>query len=161
MKTAHAIAWPGAAEPPRSFRSQLAVRVRARLHAPSLDRELASGIAPWRSPLHAARAVALTGDRNRRGLARSLERLIEQAHEPRGPYRGAAIEPCRDQVLEALPVMLGVAGRLRSADPVDARGIARLRILLSDGSGPCYVRIRGNDLTDALQEISQWLAVPQ
>jgi hypothetical protein len=117
MRTAHAIAWPSAAEPPRRFRSQLAVRVGARLHAPSLDRELASGIAPWRWPLHAARAVALTGDRSRRGLAPSLERLVEQA--------------------------------------------ARLNILLSDGSAPCYVRIRRNALTDALQEISQWLAVPQ
>jgi hypothetical protein len=35
------------------------------------------------------------------------------------------------------------------------------RSLLSDGSGPCYVRIRSNALTDALHEISQWLAVPQ
>ena len=161
MKTAHAIAWPSAAEAPRSFRSQLAVRVRARLHAPSLDRELASGIAPWRSPLHAARALALTGDRNRRGLARSLERLIEHAQRPPGPYRGAVVQPCREQVIEALPALLTTAGRLRSAEPIDARGVARLNILLSDGSGPCYVRIQRNALTDALQEISQWLAVPQ
>ena len=161
MKTAHAIAWPSAADPPTSFRSQLAVRVRARLHAPSLDRELASGIAPWRSSLHAARALALTSDRNRRGLARSLERLVEQTQHPRSQYRGAAVYPCREQVIDALPALLTIAGRLRSADPIDARGVARLNILLSDGSGPCYVRIRRNALTDALREISQWLAVPQ
>jgi len=161
MKAAHAIAWPSTAEPPRSSRSQLAARLRARLHAPSLDRELASGIAPWRSPLHAARALALTGDRNRRGLARSLERLIEDAQRPPGPYRGAVVQPCREQVIEALPALLTTAGRLRSADPIDARGVARLNILLSDGSGPCYVKIRRNALTDALQEILQWLAVPQ
>jgi hypothetical protein len=161
MKTAHATAWSSAAGPPRRFRSQLAVRLRARLHAPSLDRELASGIAPWRSPLHAARALALTSDRSRRGLARSLERLVEQAQHPRSQYRGAVIYPCREQVIEALPAMLTIAGRLRSADPIDARGTARLIILLSDGSGPCYVRIRRNALNDALQEISQWLAVPQ
>jgi len=161
MKTAHAIAWPSAADPPRRFRSQLAVRFRARLHAPSLDRELASGIAPWRSPLHAARALVLTSERNRRGLARSLERLVEQAQHPRSHYRGAVIYPCREQVIEALPALLIIAGRLRSAGPIDARGMARLNILLSDGSGPCYVRIRRNALNDALQEISQWLAVPQ
>jgi hypothetical protein len=161
MKAAHAIAWPSAADPPRRFRSQLAVRLRARLHAPSLDRELASGIAPWRSPLHAARALALTGDRNRRGLARSLERLIEHAQRPPGPYRGAVVLPCREQVIEAMAPMLTVAGQLRCAAPVDARGVARLNILLSDGSGPCYVRIRRNALTDALQQILQWLAVPQ
>jgi hypothetical protein len=161
MKTAHAVTWPAATSRPTSFRSQLAARLNARLHAPTLDRELASGIAPWRSPPHAARALQLTRERNRRGLARSLERLIEQAHEPRGLYRGAVVEPCREQVLEALPVMLSVAGRLRSVDPIDARGIARLNILLSDGSGPCYVRIQRNALNNALQEISQWLAVPQ
>ena len=161
MKTAHAIAWPSPANPPTSLRSQLAARLNARLRAPSLDRELASGIAPWRSPPHAARALALTGDRNRRGLARSLERLVEQAQHPRSQYRGAVIYPCREQVLEALPELLTIASRLRSADPIDARGIARLNILLSDGSGPCYVRIRRNALNDALQEISQWLTVPQ
>jgi hypothetical protein len=57
--------------------------------------------------------------------------------------------------------LLTMAGRLRSEDPVDARGVARPKILLSDGSGPCYVRIRRNALADALHEISQWLAVPQ
>jgi hypothetical protein len=39
--------------------------------------------------------------------------------------------------------------------------VARLNILLSDGNGPCYVKIRRDALTDALQEISQWLAVPR
>ncbi|MGZ4185910.1 MAG: hypothetical protein ACXVUE_08275 [Solirubrobacteraceae bacterium] len=139
----------------------MAVRLRARLHAPSLDRELASGIAPRRSSLHAARALQLTSDRNRRGLARSLERLLENAQRPRSQSRGAVVYPCREQVIEAMPVLLTIAGRLRCADPIDARGIARLNILLSDGSGPCYVRIRCSALTDALQEISQWLAVPQ
>ena len=161
MKTAHAIAWPSATDPSHGLRSQWAVGVRARLHAPSLDRELASGIAPWRSSLHAARALQLTADRNRRGLARSLERLVEQSQRPRSQYRGAAVYPCREQVIDALPPLLTIAGRLRAAEPIDARGVARLNILLSDGSGPCYVRIRRNALTDALQEISQWLAVPQ
>jgi hypothetical protein len=110
--------------------------------------------------LHATRALALTSDRTRRGLARSLERLVEQAQQPRSQQRGAVVYPCREQVIEAMPTLLTIAGRLRSADPVDARGMARLHILLSDGSGPCYVRIRRNALTDALQEISQWLAVP-
>jgi hypothetical protein len=159
MKTALAITSPPAAGPPQTL-SQLAARLNARLHAPSLDRELASGIAPWRSPLHAARALALTSDRTRRGLARSLERLVEQAQQPRNQQRGAVVYPCREQVIEAMPALLTIAGRLRSADPVDARGMARLNILISDGSGPCYVRIRRNALTDALQEISQWLAVP-
>jgi hypothetical protein len=161
MKAAHAITWPPTAESPTSFRSQWTARLRARLHAPALDRELASGTAPWRSPLHAARALALTSDRSRLGLARSLERLVEQAQCARSQSRGAVIYPCREQVMDALPAVLNIAGRLRCADPIDARGMARLKLLLSDGSGPCYVEIRRNALTNALQEISPWLAVPQ
>ena len=80
---------------------------------------------------------------------------------PRSQFRGAVVYPCREQVIEAMPALLTIAGRLRSSDPIDARGIARLNILLSDGNGPCYVKIRRNALTDALQEISQWLAVPR
>ncbi|HEY1509568.1 MAG TPA: hypothetical protein VGF93_11225 [Solirubrobacteraceae bacterium] len=160
MKTAHAITWPSApAEPSAALVWR--TRLSAHLRAPALDRELATGIAPWRSREHAARALQLTRARSRRGLARSLERLVEQAEEPPTAFRGAVITPSREQVMEARPVLLGIAGRLRSGDPIDARGIARLRRLLSDGNGPCYVKIRGNALTSALQEISQWLAVPQ
>jgi hypothetical protein len=157
----NAITWPSTAEPARDIRTRWRVGLKARLRAPSLDRELASGIASWRSELHAARALQLTGRRRRRGLARSLERLAEQSQEPRSLYRGAAVEPCREQVMEALPALLGVSSLLRSAEPIDARGIARLNLLLSDGTGPCYVRIERNALSNALREISQWLAVPQ
>ena len=160
MRTANAITWPsGPAEPSAPFLWR--ARLSAHLHASALDRELAAGIAPWRSPRHAARALQLTRERNRRGLARTLERLVEQAEVPTTPLRGAVIPPCREQVMEARPLLLAIAGRLRSAGPIDARGIARLRRLLSDGNGPCYVKIRANVLTNALQEISQWLAVPQ
>jgi hypothetical protein len=161
MRTAHVITWPSTAERVASPRSLRLARFNAHLHAPALDRELASGIAPWRSRQHAARALQLTRERNRRGLARSLERLLEHADQPPTAFRGAVIPPCREQVMQARPVLLGIAGRLRSGGPIDARGIARLRRLLSDGNGPCYVKIQGNALTNALQEISQWLAVPQ
>jgi hypothetical protein len=160
MRTASAITWPSAPAEP-SAASLWRARLSAHLHAPSLDRELAAGIAPWRSPRHAARALQLTRGHSRRDLARSLERLLEHADQPPTPFRGAVIPPCREQVMEARPLLLGIAGRLRSGGPVDARGIARLRRLLSDGNGPCYVKIQGNALNNALQEISQWLAVPQ
>jgi hypothetical protein len=161
MKTAHAITWPSATGSTGPLPWRWLSGLKARLRASSLDRELASGIAPWRSPLHAARALQLTGDRSRRCVARSLERLVEQSQQSAPQYRGAVIAPCREQVMEALPMLLGITGRLRSADPIDARGIARLNRLLSDGNGPCYVWIERNALTNALQEISKWLAVPR
>ena len=51
------------------------------------------------------------------------------------------------------------AARLRSAEPLDARGIARLRTLLADTTGPCYVPSRADALTLALLDISKSLDV--
>ena len=134
-------------------------RLLARLRAPWLDRQLAAGIAPWRSPTHAARALQLTSARTRKALARSLERLVEQAEEPPTPARSAVIEPCRPQVREARPILLTMAFRLRAGTPVDARGMARLKLLLSDGVGPCYAPSRPDALVIELQTVSQWLDV--
>ena len=47
--------------------------------------------------------------------------------------------------------------KLRSGSPADCRGIATLRMLLSDGAGPCYTRIHPTALTLALDDVSQWL----
>jgi hypothetical protein len=59
----------------------------------------------------------------------------------------------------ALPVIRATASRLRSRAPVDARGVTRLRALLSDGAGPCSSRADPVALTVALETISQWLDV--
>jgi hypothetical protein len=134
-------------------------RIIARLRAPSLDGELTAGCASWRSPTHAARALQLTSDRHRRGLARSLEHLIERAEEPRARFPSAAVPPCREQVREAMPQLLAISSRLRSGEPVDAGGVARLRALLSDGAGPCYARSQPDALALALQTVSASLNV--
>jgi hypothetical protein len=94
-----------------------------------------------------------------RMLGRWLDRLIERADRPpsRSPLGPAA--PCREQVREALPMIRSTAARLCSREPIDARGIACLKVLLSDLDGPCYVPGRPATLTDALQEISDSLDV--
>jgi hypothetical protein len=134
-------------------------RVVARVLASRLDRELARGIAPWSSGAHAARALKLTGLRSRRALARSVERLIEDVENPRSRFMSAVISPLPDQVRHAMPLILTLASRLRSAEPVNARGIAQLSRLLSDGGGPCYVPAHPEALTLALQQVSEWLDV--
>jgi hypothetical protein len=131
----------------------------AHLRAPWLDRQLADGIASWHSPAHAARALQLTSARTRKALARSLERLVEQAEEPPRSARSAVILPCRPQVREARPIILTTALRLRAGAPVAARGMARLKLLLSDGAGPCYASSRPDALLIELQTITQWLDV--
>jgi hypothetical protein len=59
-----------------------------------------------------------------------------------------------------LPLILAIAAKLRAEGPVNARGVAGLRLVLTDGAGPCYARIHGAALQDALQLISTWLDVP-
>jgi hypothetical protein len=132
----------------------------AHLRSVWLDNQLASGASPWQSPTRAARALQLTGDRQRRTLARSLERLAEDADRPAPPFRGAVITPCRQQVREALPLILALASRLRRPEPVAARGVARLNELVSDGTGPCYLRSHPQTLTLALETVMAWLDVP-
>jgi hypothetical protein len=148
--------WPTVGSAGRHAR---AARLLAHLRALWLDRQLTAGVASWHSPTHAARALQLTSARNRTALARSLERLVEQAEEPPTPARSAVIEPCRPQVREARPIILTMAFRLRSRSPVAARGMARLKLLLSDGVGPCYAPSRPDALAIELQTVSQWLDV--
>ena len=133
-------------------------RLSAYLRGPLIDRRLATGTVAWRSPAYAARSVQLTSTRSRISLARSLESLVDRAHEP--PKRvSAAIPPCREQVRNAVPLILTLASRLRSNEPVDVRGITQLRELLSDGAGPCFMLLYPEALTVALQEASRWLDV--
>jgi hypothetical protein len=134
-------------------------RVLAHVRGAWLDRQLARGVPSWRSHSHAARALQLTSDRTRRAVARSLEQLAGCAAQPTRRFEGAAISPCREQVRDASSLMGAMASRLRSGEPLEARGIARLRDLLRDGGGPCYAPCDPEALTHALQEISQWLDV--
>ena len=160
MRDTHALCVTSFAVERSRPRPRWIVRPLARARAPWLDRQLAAGSVPWRSPAHAARALQLTGDRSRGALARWLERLVEHAERPPARFTvSAVVSPCREQVHAALPVILATASRLRSRAPVDARGVARLRALLSDGAGPCYSRGDPVALTVALETISQWLDV--
>ncbi len=159
MRTTHAI--PSLPLPAASSRGRLRVRARlfAHLRASRTDRDLASGVAPWCSRVHATRSLQLTSMRSRRSLARSLERLLKQAEHPSASFQSAAISPCREQVYPARAVIGELASRLRSGRPVAARGVARLRALLCDGAGPCYVPSEPDALTNALETVSEWLSV--
>lgn len=137
-------------------RSRLAP-LRARLGSIWLNRQLADGVEPWRTPVYAARARQLTSHRNRRMLAGALDRIVAQAERPPRPYRGPAVHPSSKQVHEARPLMLILAARLRSAAPVDPRGVAALHELLADGAGPIYRYGDPEMLRRRLEEIEAWL----
>ncbi|HET9718679.1 MAG TPA: hypothetical protein VFP55_01240 [Solirubrobacteraceae bacterium] len=131
----------------------------ARLRAPWIDRALAAGTVPWRSPTYAARALQLTSPRRRLLLARSLETLVEEVEGSRPARICSPIPGCRPQIRQARPLILMIASRLRSDTPVDPAGVARLGRLLSDGSGPCYMTSRPGALALALEEVDESLDV--
>lgn len=133
----------------------------ARVRAPWIDRELARGVPPWRSPTHAARAQQLTTTRRRHALASGLQCIIEQTEQPASTHQiTAVIPPCPEQVRDALPLIFAITSRLRDGAPLDARGVARLKAVVTDGAGPFYKRSHVAALNDALEPVSQWLDAP-
>ena len=124
-----------------------------------LDRELASDIGASLSAAHAARVGQLTKARTRRALARSLDRLVERADDRPSRPPSWTIQPCTEQVRAAMPLILSTASRLRSDESLSPIGIARLKTLLRDASGPCYVRSRPDALTVALEDVSHALEI--
>jgi hypothetical protein len=145
--------------PRRRREPTLEDRAVAHVLAPWLDRELCAGAAASLSAAHAARAGQLTKERTRRALARSLDRLIERADETRPRSLIVPLPPCREQVRDATALILSTAARLRSPEPLEPQAIARLKTLLRDFGGPCYVRSRPDALTIALRDVSNELDV--
>jgi hypothetical protein len=100
----------------------------------------------------------LTGPRFRRTLAAGLDRLAADAQAPPDPYgRTAVVAPCREQIADALPTILALAARLRDREPVSEHGMATLRVLLTDGAGPCYAQSRRDALAGALSGVLESL----
>jgi hypothetical protein len=124
-------------------RPSLAARVTARLRAYQLDRQLAVGVpAPAGSAL-AVHQARLTSVAEREAIARALRQAVQDSHaggtplSPRIPVHITNIAAAEDQIDR-------ITLRLHSPRPVSARGMARLRIVLSDGCGPMYESGRGD-----------------
>lgn len=134
-------------------------RLIAHMLAPWLDRELARGLGESHSEAHAARADQLSGERARRAVAHTLDRLVDRTAKPRRALPHLVIGPCREQVQNAMPLIGSIRSRLCSTDPLDARAIAELKTLLRDRDGPCYVPTGPDALKVALERISESLDV--
>ncbi len=137
------------------------VALGARLHRRSLDRDLACGIAPWRSPAHAARVAQLTSAKQRRRLADAIDYLLWAAMAPAAQRAAGSIPPCRASIEATATQFCGLAMRLRSDAPVAAAGVLRLQALLADGAGPIYAPGRLDALHGALAMAQRWLDVEE
>jgi hypothetical protein len=124
----------GAIAPARvRLRDRLAARWRAR----RLDRELAAGAAPDADVSRALRAATLIAPAERSMLARSLQRIVRDAHDRRAAISLRA-PVMRRAALEAADDLNALASRLLSHRPVDVRGVAQVGRLLSDAGSPLY-----------------------
>jgi hypothetical protein len=114
------------------WRDRLAVRIRAS----ALDEQLVAGTSPESSVTLALHAGHLCEPAQRRVLARSLTKIVAAADAPVGRRLRAPV--CRGTVQQSRAELAAVAGRLVASGPVGVRGVARLRTLLADGTGPLY-----------------------
>lgn len=107
----------------------------ARLDGFQLDRELASGEDPHSGPLLATRAEQICRYKERKQIAR---RLHATAHgEPRYGL-GSGLRPSRAAARAARSELMALAEELKRPGPANPQGVARARLLITDGSGPLY-----------------------
>ena len=112
-------------------------RLRARFCTWKLDRALARGASPDSSPALSLRANRLIGREARCRLAQELREL--PAHAARPPCRlEAGVPICRQGVLQAVGLLEELAARLEGREPVDASGVARVRVLLTNADSPLF-----------------------
>jgi hypothetical protein len=142
-------------------------RLAARLLAPSLDRQLATGRPPHSSRTLASRTLAsralamrarqIVSPAGRSGLARNWIRVMDVAVRPpvplplHGPLCRGAVAAAERDVREMIAV-------LDSGLPIAAPGAALASWLLRDGTGPLHNHRSGIELSAAVREATRQMA---
>jgi hypothetical protein len=117
----------------------LSSRMWARLFAARYDHQFEAGVTVTAGSSLAAHYVRLTSQAEREDMTNALLLLLRDAGllddgvgvSTRVPIQAEAIRKSADVIDDVL-------SRLADPQPVRARGMARLRILLGDGRGPVY-----------------------
>ncbi|HEY1650468.1 MAG TPA: hypothetical protein VGG09_01170 [Acidimicrobiales bacterium] len=131
-------------------------RLASRLRVSELDAALAAGTAPESSVSLALHAEHVSRPAQRHLLARSLRRISALSEAPATGRRSVPVN--RVAVRHARHEIEAVADRLTSEGPVDVQGVARLRALLSDGSGPLYRPVEAGRLQRELVTVRSAMA---
>ena len=133
-------------------RARMRERLVARLRTSALDAALIRGVPPESSVALALHAQHVAGPSQRQLLACSLRRIVAVAEAPTLGRRAAPVNS--EAVRRARAGIESLADRLASDKPVDIRGVAKVRALLSDGSGPLYRRGKASSLDRELVAVS-------
>jgi hypothetical protein len=138
-------------------------RVEVILLADRLDHALAEGALPETDVLLALRAERLACAHMRSELARSVGRLLRAALEPQRGLTRAPSMAVLERVRESHDALEELVDHLLAPVPVSAHGVALVRLLLRDGSGPLFRYESGVNLTcqvrraiDALDPGQDW-----
>jgi hypothetical protein len=128
-------------------------RLRVRRWASRLDVDLASGTSPESTLERAVHAQHLVAPSSRRSLARSIQR-VQAAAAPGVRPRLDPVPLCHDRIRQVAAELETVRDRLLAGGPLPARGVAMLRLVLTNGSGPLYHRRSRDDLRSLLTDIA-------
>ena len=123
-------------------------RLAARLRAPRLDTQLAAGVPPATSLALSLRAQALGQSASRTLLGDGIRHVLDEAGGA-GRITRARVPVRRSQVLAAAAELEELATRLLAPGPLAARGLAQVRLLLTDGASPLYSRAAAEELRAA------------
>jgi hypothetical protein len=129
----------------------------ARLRRGRLDRELAENRDLEPCGDRALRAGQLTDAVTRRQVARSLRGVVAKAERAPGGL-GSAVPVRRGVVLAWREGLLGLADRLEQPRALNAYGVARALVLLTDGTGPLYDPAPGRSLGELVWWVADGLA---
>jgi len=129
-------------------RPRLALRLSVAINRGELDRELATGVDPASSEQLALRNEQLTGRRHRNRLAAGLDAVIEPRPGPSG--LSSVLRP-RADLRRSRNVLEALQSRLRSGEPLEARGIAVLGWLLGDSASPLYTDLDPDAVSSLLR----------
>jgi len=111
--------------------------LRVRLHRGTLDRALADGTPTLSTPALALRASQLETPHEVRVVGARLRSILHELDHPT-PGFSSRVPIQRAQVAAARPFIANLLDRLDTTEYPRAAGIARTRMLLTDGSSPVY-----------------------
>jgi len=124
------------------------IALRCRLCRNAIDRELAAGADPDSSECRHLRAAELTAASNREALAAAYERHLVAATS----IPPLDVVPVNwSGVRAAAPRLDRLAQRLRADPRVRAQGVARARLLLTDGDSALYAKDEDLTLVDEVR----------
>ena len=130
--------------------ASLRERISARVHADRLEHLLADGASPDHDVALALRARALTSDHSRRELAEGLQLVVREAARPTA-VSTTRLPLNRRDVVVATDDLAELRYRLLARGPVGVRGVAQVKMLLTEGRGP----LRGRSSREQIASVAR------